>query len=204
MIELVGSLDGKDLPLALRGTTQIPTFQCCSLSLHVLRDLGIDCSHWLTQSGNFLDISIDKVAYVFLLLTINGGDCAKMRVHCPPPASVAAFSVSQLNLAKNFKADGLYCLCHLRYECPGKCAMELILQSDSVEGVPANISIPDTFCSPICDKEKTNSLPANEISDQMFLPMGARFGADYGFYNQTSIRGFTCFLLVTEYVSGYK
>jgi hypothetical protein len=44
----------------------------------------------------------------------------------------------------------------------------------------------------------------NEISDRTFLPIGAQFGADYGFYNQTSVRGFTCFLLVTEYVSGYK
>jgi hypothetical protein len=198
------SIDGKDLPLALRGTTQIPTFQRLSLSLHALKDLGIDCAHRLTQSGNFLDISVDKVTYVFPLLTINGGNSAERQVHCPPPASIAAFSVARLDLAKNFKADGLYYLLHLRYGCPGKHAMELILHSNSVKGVPANVTIPDTFHCPICDKEKTNSLPANDISDCTFLPMGARFGADYGFYNQTSVRGFTCFLLDTEYVSGYK
>jgi hypothetical protein len=82
--------------------------------------------------------------------------------------------------------------------------MELILQSDSVTAVPANVSIPETFLCPICDKEKTNLLPVHEISNQTFLPIGARLGADYGFYNQTSVCGFTCFLLVTEYVSGYK
>jgi hypothetical protein len=173
MIELVGSIDGKDLPLALRGTTQIPTFQRCSLSLHALKDLGIDCAHRLTQSGNFLDISVDKVTYVFPLLTINGGDYAEMRIHCPPPASVAAFSVARLDLAKNFKADGLYYLLHLRYGCSGRRAMELILHSDSVKGVPANVTIPDTFRCPICDKEKTNFLPANDISDRTFLPIGA-------------------------------
>jgi hypothetical protein len=74
-----------------------------------------------------------------------------------------------------------------------QCAMELIHQFNSVKGVPANVTIPDTFRCPICDKEKTSSLPANEISDRTFLPMGARFGVDYGFYNQTSIRGLPAF-----------
>jgi hypothetical protein len=59
--------------------------------------------------------------------------------------------------------------------------MELILHSNSVKGVPANVTTPDTFHCPICDKEKTNSLPANDISGCTFFPMGARFGADYGF-----------------------
>jgi hypothetical protein len=67
--------------------------------------------------------------------------------------------------------------------------MERILQSDSVTGVPANVSIPETFRCPIlCDKEKTNSLPANEISNLTFLPIGARFRADYGLYPQSNIR----------------
>jgi hypothetical protein len=51
-----------------------------------------------------LDISVDKVTDAFPLLTINRGDYAEMRVHCPPPACAAAFSVAQLDLAKNFKA----------------------------------------------------------------------------------------------------
>jgi hypothetical protein len=75
----------------------------------------------------------------------------------------------------------------------------IILQSNSITGVPANVSIPEIFCCPICEKEKTNLLPANEISsDQTFLPIEAQFGPDYGFYNQTSVGGFTCFLLITE------
>jgi hypothetical protein len=91
MNELVGLLDNQDLPLALRSTTQITTFQRRSMSLHSLKDLGIDCAHRLTQAGNFLDISVNGVTHVFPLLTINGGDYVEMRINCPPPASVAAF-----------------------------------------------------------------------------------------------------------------
>jgi hypothetical protein len=87
--------------------------------------------------------------------------------------------------------------------------MEMILKGDTTRGVPANVTIPDFFRCPICDKEKTNSLPANEISDKTFLPIGVRFHADFGFYKTgfyktVSIRGFSCFLLVTEAVTGYK
>jgi hypothetical protein len=203
MVEIVGLLGNQDLPLALCGTTQTTTFQQRSMSLHSLKDLGINCAHCLTQAGNFLDISVNGITHVFPLLTINGGDYVEMRIHCPPPASVAEFSVARLDLAKNFEHDGLYYLLHLQYGCPGWRAMELILQSDSVTGVPANVSIPETFHCPICDKEKTNLLPANEISDRTSLPIGARFGADSGFYNQTSVRGFVvshafCLLLSTS------
>ena len=41
MIDLVGSIEGKDLPLSLRGTTQITGFQRRSLSLHALKELGL-------------------------------------------------------------------------------------------------------------------------------------------------------------------
>jgi hypothetical protein len=113
MVELVGSTDNQDLPLALHGTTQITTLQRRSMSLHSLKDLGIDCVHQLTQAGNFLDFSVNGVTHVFPLLTINGNDYIEMRIHCPPPASVAVFSVARLDLAKNFKDDGLYYLLHL-------------------------------------------------------------------------------------------
>jgi hypothetical protein len=82
--------------------------------------------------------------------------------------------------------------------------MELILKGDTTKGVPANVTIPEFFQCPVCDKEKTNALPANVISDKTFLPIGVRFHADFGFYKTVSIRGFTCFLLVTEAVTGYK
>ena len=88
---LVGSNQGTGLPLALRGTTQITEFQQRSLSLHALKELGFDCSHILTQSGNFLEITSNGVKHIFPLLTINGGDYIEMRVHRPPPESVAAF-----------------------------------------------------------------------------------------------------------------
>jgi hypothetical protein len=94
MVELVGLLGNQDLPLALCGTTQITTFQQRSMSLHSLKDLGIDCAHRLTQAGIFLDISFNGITHVFPLLTINGGDFVEMRIHCPPPASVASFSVN--------------------------------------------------------------------------------------------------------------
>lgn len=113
MIDLVGSLDGKDLSLALRGTTQITEFQRRSFSLHALKELGIDCSHILTQAGNFLEITLKGTRHVFPLLTINGGDYVEMRIHRPLSATVAAFAVARLDLAKNFKADGLYHLLHL-------------------------------------------------------------------------------------------
>ena len=82
--------------------------------------------------------------------------------------------------------------------------MELIRQATHVKGVPANVSIPEVFCCPICDKEKTDSFPTNEISDRTFLPIGVRFGIDFGFYNKMSICGFTCFILVVEHITGYK
>jgi hypothetical protein len=70
--------------------------------------------------------------------------------------------------------------------------------------VPTNVTIPEFFRCPICNKEKTNSLPGNDISDKTFLPIGVRFHGDFGFYNSPSVRGFTCFLLITEAVLGYK
>jgi hypothetical protein len=87
MIDLVGSKARKDLPLALRGTTQITGFQQRSLSLHALKELGFDCAHVLTQEGNLLKITMDGEEHVFPLLMINGGDYVKMRIHSPPPAA---------------------------------------------------------------------------------------------------------------------
>jgi hypothetical protein len=113
MVDLVRSVDGKDLPLALRGTTQITDFQRRSLSLHALKELGFDCAHVLTQNGNFLKITMESIEYVFPLLTINGGDYVEMRIHRPPPASVAAYTVARLDLAKNFHPESLYSLLHL-------------------------------------------------------------------------------------------
>ena len=82
--------------------------------------------------------------------------------------------------------------------------MELILKGTTTRGVPENVTIPEFFRCPICDKEKTNSLPPNEISDKTFLPIGVHIHVDFGFYNSTSVRGFTCFLLISEAVTGYK
>jgi hypothetical protein len=154
MIDLVGSTKGIDLPLALRGTTQITEFQRRSLSLHALKEVGIDCAHVLTQKGNFLKITVDSVKHVFPLLTINGGDYVEMRVHRPPPATVAAFEVARLDLAKNFKDENLYLLLHLRYGCPGRRQMELILTSDNVKGVPANVTIPEFSVAPSATRRK--------------------------------------------------
>ena len=123
-------------------------------------------------------------------------------VHFPLPLLHLLSLVS--TLLSIFKADSLYHLLHLQYGCPGRRQMELILKSDHVKGVPANVTIPDVFRCPICDKEKTNSLPAQGPQDMMLLPIGARFGADFGFYKTTSVRGFKCFLLVAEFVTGYK
>jgi hypothetical protein len=203
-IDFVGSTAGNDLLLALRGTTQITGFQQRSNSLHALKELGFDCAHVLTQHGNFLKITFNGIKHVFPLLTIYGGDYVEMRIHCPPPASVAAYSVAQLDMAKNFHCDSLYSLLNLRYRCPGPKAVEMILKVERTHGVPTNAAIPEFFCCPIYDKEKTNSLPQNEISDKTFLPIGVHFHGDFGFYNSPSIQGFTCFLLVTEAVTGYK
>jgi hypothetical protein len=57
MVDLVGSSDGTDLPLVLRGMTQITGFQSRSFSLHALKDLCFTCAHILTQDGNFLEIT---------------------------------------------------------------------------------------------------------------------------------------------------
>jgi hypothetical protein len=103
------------------------------------------------------------------LITINGGDYAKMRIHCPPPATVASATVACLDLAKNFKAEGLYHLLHLRYGCPGMKQMEMILKGGKTRGVPANVTIPEFFRCPVCDKEKTNSLPATGVSNKTYL-----------------------------------
>jgi hypothetical protein len=146
---------------------------------------------------------MEDIEYVFLLLSINGGSYVEMRIHCPPPASVAAYTVVRLDLAKNFHPKSLYSLLHLQYGCPGPKAMELILKGERTRGVPTNVTIPEFFRCPICNKEKTNSLPGNDISDKTFLPIGVRFHGDFGFYNSPSIWGFTCFLLVMEAVTGF-
>ena len=204
MIDFVGSTDKQDLPMALCGTTQITDFQRRSISLHALKELGFDCSHVLTQKGNFLEIISAGNKFIFPLLTINGGDYIEIKIHRPPPETVAAYVVARLDLAKNFHADGLYYLLHLRYGCPGRKQMEMILKGTQARGVPANVTIPSFFRCPICDQEKTISLPKNEVSDKTFLPIGVRFHGDFGFYKTASVRGFTCFLLITEAVTGYK
>jgi hypothetical protein len=110
-----------------------------------------------------------------------------MRIHRPPPASAAAYTVARLDLAKNFHPESLYSLLHLRYGCPGQKAMELILKGERTRGVPTNVTIPEFFRCPICDKEKTNLLPGNDISDKTFLPIGVCFHGDFGFYNSPSV-----------------
>jgi hypothetical protein len=176
-IDFVGSKEGKDLSLALRGMTQITDFQRRSISLHALKELGFDCAHILTQQGNFLEITVATKTHCFQLITINGGDYIEMRVHPPPIETLAAAHVAWLDLVKNFKAERLYHLLHLCY---------------------------GFFCCPICNKDKTNSLPSVGISNKTFLPIGVRFHGDFGFYNTISVRGVTCFLLLTEAVTGYK
>jgi hypothetical protein len=56
----------------------------------------------------------------------------------------------------------------------------------------------------VTKKRQTHSPPMKSPPIEPFFLSVHNFGADYGFYNQTSVRGFTCFLLITEYVSGYK
>jgi hypothetical protein len=133
MVNLVVSVDGKDRPLPLEGTTQITDFQHCSLSLHALKELGFNCAHVLMQNGNFLKITMEDIEYVFPLLSINGGDYVEMRIHCPPPVYVAAYTVARLDLTKNFHPESLYSLLHLRYGYPGPKAMELILKGERTQ-----------------------------------------------------------------------
>jgi hypothetical protein len=82
--------------------------------------------------------------------------------------------------------------------------MEMILKGGKTRGVPANVTILEFFCCPVCNKEKTKSLPAASISDKTYLPISARFHGDFRFYNTVSVCGFTCFLLMTEAITGYK
>jgi hypothetical protein len=79
MINLVGSTNGEDLSLALRGTTQITDFQRRSFSLHALKELGFSCAHVLTQEGNFLKITPEfGKLHCFPLLTLNGSNYIEM------------------------------------------------------------------------------------------------------------------------------
>jgi hypothetical protein len=75
----------------------------------------------------------------------NRGNYVEILIHQPPPKSVAASTVAQLDLAKNFEMDRLYHLLHLRYGCPGVKQMEMILKGDKTQGVPANVTIPEFF-----------------------------------------------------------
>ena len=103
MIDFVGSTDKQDLPMALCGTTQITDFQRRSISLHALKELGFDCSHVLTQKGNFLEIISAGNKFIFPLLTINGGDYIEIKIHRPPPETVAARMLSLVWIwLKNF------------------------------------------------------------------------------------------------------
>jgi hypothetical protein len=160
--------------------------------------------HPYTQQGNFPEITVATKTHCFQLITINEGDYIEMRVHHPPIEMLAAAHVTQLDLVKNFKAERIYHRLHLCYGCPGVKQMELILKGGTTPGVPANTAIPEFFRCPICDKEKTNSLPSAGIVDKTFLPIGVRFHGDFGFYNTVLVRGFSCFLLLTEAVTGYK
>jgi hypothetical protein len=128
------------------------------MSLHALKEAGFNCSHVLMQSGNFLDITANEIQYCFPLITINGGDSIEMHLHCPPPDPLPAATVARLDLAKNFKPESLYHLLHLGYGCPGMKQMEMILKGVKTGGVPANVTIPDLFCYPICNKEKMNAI----------------------------------------------
>jgi hypothetical protein len=82
--------------------------------------------------------------------------------------------------------------------------MEILLKGIKTQGIPASITIPEFFCCPICDKDKTSTIPSAGISDETFLPIGVRFHGNFGFYDMVSVQGFMCFLLITEAVTGYK
>ena len=118
--------------------------------------------------------------------------------------SIKQYQTAQIDLAKSFKGDDLYHLLHLRYGCPGKDVMRQILQSKRVRGVPTNVTIPDIFRCPICDKEKTNSVPNNPTTDTFLIPKGARFHGDFGFLKINALRGFRCLFMHTEAVTSYR
>jgi hypothetical protein len=103
MVDLVGSENGKDLPLVLQGTTQITGFQQQSMSLHALKEAGFNCSHVLTQRGTFLNITANEIQYCFPLITIDGGDFIEMRVHRPSLSLLPLLPDSILPRTSNLK-----------------------------------------------------------------------------------------------------
>ena len=149
------------------------------MSLHALQDLGYECSHMFLAGGNLLKIWQDNVEYSIQLTTWKRQDFVLVRVVTPEVEPERR--VSALDLKNHVKDDALYHLMHLRWGCPGKETMKRIIAMDGVTGVPKNITIPEFFKCPICDKEKTQSVPANPMTDRFLLPKGARFQADFGF-----------------------
>jgi hypothetical protein len=51
---------------------------------------------------------------------------------------------------------------------------------------------------PICDIEGANKLPRGPPVDRTELPVGARFHANFHFYNIETIRRFTALFVITE------
>ena len=135
----------------------MPHYRRRSLSINALKRLGYEADHRLRRTGNLLWLKLPNgKEYSFKLLTFDDADYIIVRLHKPS----LGITTSAIDLIKTMKPSGLYHLIHLRMGCPGRRAMELLLNGTSVMGLPLNVPIPDTFSCPICLKEK---LPYKEV-----------------------------------------
>jgi hypothetical protein len=179
----------------------MPQYRRRSFSCHALKRLGYEVDHQLRVNGNGLWIkSPAGKEYLFRLITLDETDYVIVRVSLPLPTT----NVSAIDLAKTMPLTSLYHLIHLRLGCPGRRAMELLLNGRSVTGLPANVPIPDAFSCPICLREKQPSLAHGPTREPPLLVLGELLHIDFGFYRIRSCRGFTCFLVVTEAVSNHR
>ena len=190
-----------ELEMSLPNTVELPHYRRRSLSIHALKRLGYEVDHRLRRHGNLLWLKLPNgKEYSFKLLTFDDADYLIVRLHKP----ALTITTSAINLVNTMKPEGLYHLIHLRMGCPGRRAMELLLNGKSVIGLPPNVPIPTNFSCPICLKEKQPSLPKNHTKESPFKVVGQLLHMDFCFYGKQSCCGFKCFLVVTETLSNHR
>ena len=93
-------------------------------------------------------------------------------------------------------------LTHLKFACRNNKAIRHMQQTGAMLHLPRIRDL--KYCCPICAVVKAPKVSSTKSAPQRNLTPGQMLCMDFCFYRTTSIRGFTSYLSVTCYVTGYS
>lgn len=143
------------------------------------------------------------------LHAVNSSDFALVELHRPNQSTnggstIGTGEVNAIDLKNHVKTVNLFQLVHMRMGCPGMKVMQTVIKEDLIEGLPTELATPEGHTCPISMVEKAVKKPARPMVTLLFLPVGVRFHVDFAFCEIMCIRGFKCFLVVSEAKTSYK